>query len=163
MNHSGSGLAEQRLPAEGWAFEYLALEAPRRGRDVFRPVVPVRLSDGQPSTLGALVDSGSEHTLAAGWLAEDLGLDLDQSRDRLLLGIRGRSVKAVFADVELRLYRDHGSDEYVAWWTEVGFVTPWDAEFFVILGQIGFYDQFTVTMNRRVLTVLIQDVQTLQP
>ena len=87
MNHSGSGLAEQQLPAEGWAFEYLALEAPRRGWNVFRPVVPVRLSDGQPSTLGALVDSGSEHTLAAGWLAEDLGVDLDQNRDRLLLWI----------------------------------------------------------------------------
>ena len=120
--------------------------------DVFRPVVPVPLSDGQPSTLGALVDSGSEHTLAAGWLAEDLGVDLDQSHDRLLLGIGGRSVEAVFADVELRLYRDHASDEYVAWRTEVGFLMPWDAEFFVILGQIGFYDQFTVTMNRRVLT-----------
>ena len=64
------------------------------------------MSDGQPSTLGALVHSSSEHTLAAGWLAEDLGVDL---------------------------------------------------------GQIGFYDQFTVMMNRRVLTVLIQDVQTLQP
>ena len=121
------------------------------------------LSDGQPSTLGALVDSGSEHTLAAGWLAEDLVVDLDQSHDRLLLGIGGRSVEAVFADVELRLYRDHASDEYVAWRTEVGFLMPWDAEFFVILGQIGFYDQFTVTMNRRVLTVPIQDVQALQP
>jgi len=29
----------------------------------------------------------------------------------------------------------------------------------VILGQIGFFDQFTVTMNRRVLTVVVQDAE----
>jgi hypothetical protein len=121
----------------------------------------VRLSPRQPSTLAALVDSGSEHTLAARWLAEDLDLNLDESHDRLLLGIGGRSVVAVFAEIELRLYRDHGGDDYVCWRTEVGFLEPWDAEFFVILGQVGFYDQFTVTMNRRVRTVLVTDVETL--
>ena len=157
-SRSGSGLAD-RLPPEGWAYEYLALETPRRGRDVFRPVVPVRLSAEQPSAFAGLVDSGSEHTLAARWLADDLGIDLAASSDRLMLGIGGRSVEAVFAEVELRLYRDHSSDDFVRWRGDVGFLTPWDAEFFVILGQSGFYDQFTVTMNRRVLTVLVQDVE----
>ena len=127
---------------------------------MFRPVVPVRLSPIQPSTLAALVDSGSEHILAARWLADDLGIDLARSNDRLLLGVGGRTVEAVFADIEVRLYRDHSSDDFVSWYSEVGFLEPWDAEFFVILGQTGFYDQFTVTMNRRVLTVIVQDVET---
>ena len=124
MNLSGSVLAEQTLPPQGWAYEYLALEAPRRGRDVFRPVVRIRFAPTQPAALVALVDSGSEHTLAARWLADDLGIDLDQSDDRLLLGVGCRTVEAVFAEVELRLYRDHGSDDFVRWHTEVGFLQP---------------------------------------
>lgn len=161
MNRFESGLAESQLPAEGWTYEYAAIEAPRRGRDVFRPVVPVRLAHDQPSTIAALVDSGSEHTLAAHWLADDLGINLSKSQDRLRLGIGGRSVEATFVQVDLLLYRDHGSDEHVTWRTDVGFLEPWDAEFYLILGQIGFYDQFTVTMNRRLLTVKVSDVETL--
>jgi hypothetical protein len=47
------------------------------------------------------------------------------------------------------------------WRTDVGFLEPWDAEFYLILGQIGFYDQFTITMNRRLLTVKVSDVETI--
>ena len=158
-NRCGLGLAEQPLPAGGWQYEYATVEAPRRGRDVFRPVVPVRLSPVQPSALVALVDSGSEHTLAARWLADDLDIDLSRSQDRLRLGIGGRSVEATFVQVELRLYRDHGSDDHITWYTDVGFIEPWDAEFYLILGQIGFYDQFTVTMNRRLLSVVVSDAE----
>jgi len=85
----------------------------------------VRFAPGQPSALAALVDSGSEHSLAARWLADDLGIDLDDSTDHLLLGVGGRTVDAVFVDVDLRLYRDHGSDDFVSWRTEVGFFEPW--------------------------------------
>ena len=157
----GSGLAEQSLSSSGWTYEYAAIEAPRRGREVFRPVVPIRLSSDQPSTIAALVDSGSEHTLAAHWLADDLGVDLKASQDRLRLGIGGRSVEATFAQIELRLYRDHGSDDFISWYSDVGFLEPWDAEFYVILGQVGFYDQFTGSMNRRLLTVKVSDPQTI--
>ena len=107
----------------------------------------------------ALVDSGSEHNLAAHWLADDLGIDLDQSDDRLLLGVGGRAVEAIFAEVDVRLYREHDGNDFVSWRSEVGFLKPWDPEFYVILGQVGFYDQFTVTMNRRVLTVVVQGVE----
>ena len=120
--------------------------------------MPIRLATDQPSALLALVDSGSEHTLAVRWLADDLGIDLDHSTDRLPLGIGGRSVEAVFAQVDLHLYREHHGDEYVLWRADVGFVQPWDAEFYLILGQTGFYDEFTVAMNRRLLTVLVQDI-----
>jgi hypothetical protein len=65
MNRCESGLAEAQLLPDGWTYVYAAIEAPRRGRDVFRPVVPVRLAHDQPSTIAALVDSGSEQTLAA--------------------------------------------------------------------------------------------------
>ena len=115
----------------------------------------------QPSTLLALVDSGSEHNLALRWLADELGLDLESSADRLVLGIGGRSVEAVFAEVDLHLYREHDGDDYVRWRADVGFLQPWDAEFYLILGQTGFYDAFTITMNRRLLTVLVHDSESL--
>jgi hypothetical protein len=154
-------LAEVELPPEGWAYAYASIEAPRRGREIFRPVVPIRLTLDQPTAFFALVDSGSEHTLAPRWLADDLGVDLELSRDRLALGIGGQSVEAVFSTVELHLYREHDGDDYVRWTAEVGFVEPWAGEFFLILGQTGFYDEFTVAMNRRLLTVLVQDVEAL--
>ena len=86
----------------------------------------------------ALVDSGSEHTLAAHWWADELGIDLSASSDRMDLGIGGRSVEATFVHVELRLHRGHDGDDFVSWFTDVGFLEPWDAQFYLILGQVGF-------------------------
>jgi hypothetical protein len=143
------------LPRSGWDFEYIEIERPRRGRSIFRPAVPVRLSSDQPLPTAALVDSGSEHTLAARWLMEDFAINRTDI-DRLTLGIGGRVVEALFAPVTIRLHREHSGDEFVEWTTDVGFIEPWDAEFFVILGQIGFFDQFTVAMSRTSLTVHIE-------
>jgi len=149
------------LPHAGWNFEYLQIEPNRRGRPIFRPVVPVRLKASQLSPVLALVDSGSEHCLASSWLAHEIGIDLSQSSDVLELGIGGRTVTAAFEEVELQLHRDEDSDEFVTWRADVGFVKPWDAQFFVILGQTGFFDEFAVTMSRRLLTVIIEDPEAL--
>ena len=48
----------------------------------------------------------------------------------------------MFAEVDLHLYRDHDADDYTRWRTEVGFLHTWDAEFYLILDQIGFYDEY---------------------
>ena len=159
MSRCGSGLAEVELSAAGWAYDYTSVEAPRRGQAVLRPVVPVNFSRSTDETIVALVDSGSEHTLAAHWWADELGIDLSASNDRMQLGIGGRSVEATFVHVELRLHRGHNDDDFISWYTDVGFLEPWDAQFYLILGQVGFFDHFTVTMNRRLLTVKVTDVQ----
>ena len=88
----------------------------------------------------------------------DLGIGIDNdSTDRLTLGIGGGVVEAQFAFVTLRLHRDHAANgDLVEWSTEVGFIEPWDAEFYVILGQIGFFDNFTVSMSRTALTVHVE-------
>ncbi len=98
----------------------------------------MRLSPEQPSALFALVDSGSEPTLAPRWLADGMGIALDESTDRLLLGVGGLAVEAIFAEVGLHLYRDHDADDYVQSRAQVGFLERWDAEFYLILGQVGF-------------------------
>jgi hypothetical protein len=93
--------------------------------------------------------------LASTQLADDMGLDLGASTSRLKLGIGGRSAEAIFAPVQIRLYRDHSDEEFVTWTADIGFLTPWDAEFYVILGQVGFFDEFTVSMSRRLLATHI--------
>ena len=156
---SWSDLAD--LPLKGWDFEYVQLEPDRRGRPIFRPAVPIRLSADQPNPVLALVDSGCEHCLCAAWIADSLGIDLANASDTLELGIGGRTVTAAFVEVDLQLHRYGRDDEFVTWKTDVGFIKPWDAQFFMILGQTGFFDEFAVTMSRRLLTVVIENPEDL--
>ena len=59
------------------------------------------------------------------------------------------TVKTRFLDMRLRLYAPDGKDEhYVEWETEVGFFDHWKPTFTVLVGQVGFLDQFTVTMSQ---------------
>ena len=154
--------ASAELPADGWSFDYISIEGSRLGRDVFRPAVPIRIGSTEFSPRVALVDSGSEHTLAPRWIADQARINLDGS-PTLELGIGGRVAVATFADVELHLHREHDGNEHVSWTTTVGFVEPWDARFAIVLGQIGFFDEFTVSMNRNLLIVRLSHHEELLP
>lgn len=133
-------------------------DGPRLGSVVLRPVVPVTLvgEDVAPASL-ALVDSGSEHILAAPWLASSVGIDPKQSQRRLNLGIGGETVEVRFADLSLRLHPPGGSDEeYVEWQAEVGFVHHWRPTWPILVGQVGFLDKFTITMSRLAQQVAVE-------
>lgn len=45
-----------------------------------------------------------------------------------------------------------------AWRADVGLIDHGQTEFFLILGQIGSFDQFSVPLNRRLLTVVLGSV-----
>jgi hypothetical protein len=48
----------------------------------------------------------------------------------------------------------------VEWQAEVGFFSEWtSAPWQVILGQVGFFDQFTVTFGRQALQLAIEEVE----
>ena len=147
-NLSLSGSAE--LPPFPWLYPYQE-DGPRLDQIVRRPIVSTALSgpDGEVSDgLYALVDSGCSHVLAAPWLAHASGVDPKSSGRVLDLGIGGTIVKVRFADLAVRLLAPGGTDEqYVEWSAEVGFVDRWRPTFTVVLGQNGFFDQFTVTMS----------------
>lgn len=133
-----------------WLYPYQE-DGPRRESVVLRPVVPITLvgTDVAPTAL-ALVDSGSEHLLAAPWLAVAAGVDPDASGDRLSLGIGGDTVGARFVSLTLRLHPvGADDDEFVDWQADVGFVTTWRPTWPMLLGQVGFLDRFTVTMSRQ--------------
>lgn len=144
-------------PALPWLYPYQE-DGPRRDTVVLRPVVPIAMAGVESSPpVDALVDSGSENVLAAGWLAGASGCDLSRAHSTLDLGMGGHSVTARFLDVQLRLLAPGGSDEdFIEWSTEVGFIEEWRPTWPVLLGQVGFLDRFTVTMSRHTQELAIE-------
>lgn len=61
------------------------------------------------------------------------------------------------ADVTLRLAPEPGLPG-MEWQTEVGFFSAWtSAPWQVILGQVSFFDQFTLTFSRHALQVAVEE------
>jgi hypothetical protein len=140
-----------------WLYPYQE-DGPRLGTVVLRPVVPVTFvgEDIAPTSL-ALVDSGSEHVLAAPWLANAVGIDAARSHRQLDLGIGGQTVSVWFSDLTLRLHPPGGGDDdFVEWRAEVGFVHTWRPTWPILLGQVGFFDMFTVTTSRLAQQVAVE-------
>lgn len=125
-----------------------------------RPVVSVRLGHAgvrAPMSV-ALVDSGSERTLAAPGLARVLNVDLDGAVEGTL-GIGGQPRRVRFATVEIELFAElfRSAQEPVSSWNaEVGFLTSWEPAWPVLLGQTGFFDEFTVSMHRGANALVIE-------
>ena len=106
----------------------------------------------------ALVDSGSERTLAAPGLARAIGVEPDRARE-IRIGIGGEWRRVRFADVTIRLYQDVLDDDsplLTEWQAEVGFFSSWEPPWAVVLGQTGFFDKFTVTMHRGVPALAVE-------
>lgn len=123
-----------------------------------RPIVPVSLVGNDTSApVLALVDSGCEHVLAAPWLANDVGIDAEGSTKSVRLGIGGDTVNVRFVDLTLRLHPPGGSDDdFSEWQAEVGFVHHWRPTWPILLGQVGFFDQFTVSMSRNAQAMAVE-------
>ena len=120
----------------------------RRGRTVLRPVVRIALADPR-LVLNALVDTGSEHVLADSGVAIGAGLDLTDPIDIEEIGFGGGVVHARFVEVTAFLHTPLDSQVEPASWTlDVGFVDDWRPLYPCILGNVGFLDQFTVTISR---------------
>lgn len=127
-------------------------------KPLLRPVVVVRALGTHlgSQNVQALVDSGADHVLAAPWIAQDIGVTPDASRE-LMVQIGGAHRKVRFADVAIQLLppefsvSEGGYDpgSVFEWYTQVGFFLEWNnPPWSMVLGQIGFFDRFTITFNR---------------
>jgi hypothetical protein len=106
----------------------------------------------------ALVDSGSEHVLAAPWLVSDANVDMGNPKFSLEIGIGGENLLVNFVDVRIRLLHPGGDDEhFIEWETEVGFLDHWRPPWPMLLGQHGFFNQFTVSMHRSAELTVIEE------
>lgn len=123
-----------------------------------RPIVLVRLVGSRVGehNIAALVDSGCDHVVAAPWVAQEIGVTPDPNREiRVKIGGARRPIR--FADVSIRLLSpeatlgdgSHDPQSVHEWEAEVGFFTEWQAPpWGVLLGQVGFFDQFTLSFSR---------------
>jgi len=131
------------------------------GRIVYRPVISITLVGtelGDDATLFALVDSGAERVLAAPGVARQIGVDPDPNNS-VSLKIAGETRLMRPAEVTLRLPPEP-EPPGVEWQAEVGFLSAWTvAPWQVILGQVGFFDQFTVTFSRHALQLAIEPAE----
>lgn len=150
---------------QSWIFPYLEdpadAAAHRLGQSApLRPAVIVRLSDRFPSTrIAALVDSGSERCYAAPGLAREIGVSLDNAVE-VEIGLGGETRMAQFVEVGIELFPSvfGGAEPPIATWrAEVGFLETWTPAWPVLLGQKGFFDQFTITMHRSVPALAVEE------
>lgn len=153
------------MPVQGpWVFPYVQEPAgsghqPPPDRPAVAVSVASVLGDGASPKFLALVDSGSERTLAGpglGRLAEDVDLD---NAETMVIRIGGAPRTIAFGRVCLRMYQHVDSQDeppLVEWTAEVGFIRAWEPPWSIVLGQRGFFDQFTVTLGRIAMSLAIE-------
>jgi hypothetical protein len=135
-----------------WVFPYtedvVSRTSAATDRTILRPAMKVTMVAREEQGVLALVDSGSEHTLSGMGLARVIDAAPDPDRE-MVLGVGGAWRKARFTEITLRLDAPEASrTERLEWEATVGFFTQWEPPWGLLLGQIGFFDHFTVTMNR---------------
>lgn len=103
-----------------------------------RPVVDVQATHDDDALVLALCDTGALHTRFAGWVADPIGLDLNDVEPEAI-GVGGQHLLARTAMVRRRL----GT---VDWEAPVSFCEPWPWAY-QLLGQEGFFRWFEVSIR----------------
>lgn len=107
-----------------------------------------QLDAGQQVAERDAVDTGADPSLASDLLAVQLGIDLDDNEGESTHAVGGGTVTARYRTVQLRLHPPNPEhDGFRAWEAPVGFVGGHTYRF-VILGTVGFLDQWTGTASR---------------
>lgn len=148
----------QPLP---WLYSYQEdVQSTRLGQPILRPFVPISLvhADQSTSRLEGLIDTGADAILASDLLTVELDIDLDENEGEATHAVGGKVLETRYKTIDLRLYPSDGAeDSYIQWQTQVGFVKGWHSDGLVLLGSVGFLDQFTVTANRYAQAVAVED------
>ena len=116
------------------------------GGIVTRPEIPVKVIGPSGAVkVEALVDTGSDLTLMPRWVAEQIGVTVDDGVRWPLGGIAGQVLAASPGVVELEIT---SSGSTCRWTATVAFVNdPAGSKSTVILGHSGFLDNFLVTFD----------------
>ena len=154
-----SALAD--TPPLPWLYPYREdAQSLRLGQPVYRPFVYVSLVYGDESVwnLDGLIDTGADAVLASSLLAVPLGIDLDDNDGEQDHGVGGRVITARYKTVGLRVHpSDSSRGTYIEWQAQVGFVESWHSDGLVLLGSVGFLDQFTVSASRFSQAVAVEE------
>jgi hypothetical protein len=82
----------------------------RLGEPLYRPFVPVALANGDRTTfqLTGLIDTGADSVLVSDYLAEQLGVDLDDHEGETTLGVGMKKNPPLLLMRSLRMSRGDG-------------------------------------------------------
>jgi hypothetical protein len=131
------------------------------GETVLRPLLPVSLANGDHGTprLAGLVASGADLTLVSDVLAEQLGIGLEDYEGEGDHLAAGGVVRARYKTIDLRLHSPDAAETGCREWrSKVGFVENcWYSNGLVVLGSVGFFDQFIVAIGGSSQAVVIAD------
>jgi hypothetical protein len=122
-------------------FRFREIPEPGAATSRARPIVDVVVEGLEIAPQACLIDSGATVIRLGAHVAEICGIDTsDAPQTRLAVG--GALVTARMAEVSLRVTGDGDTHE---WTAPVWFCEPWVPSF-GLLGLIGFFDQFEVTI-----------------
>ncbi|MGA2165939.1 MAG: hypothetical protein ABSH36_15945 [Solirubrobacteraceae bacterium] len=159
-----SALADVPAQPLPWLYSYREdTQSTRLGKPILRPFVPSSLvhEDQSTSRLVGLIDTGADAILASDLLTESLGIDLSDNEGEADHVVGGRVLTARYKTIGLRLHpSDAEEGGYRQWHAQVGFVQDWHSDGFVLLGSVGFLDQFTATASRFAQAVAVESRDT---
>ena len=113
----------------------------RFGPDIFRPVIPVEIKAlDKHLKYEALIDSGADECIFDAQLAEILGIDVQKGAKRMVGGITGKEQPYYSHQITISI----GGWEYE---TKAGFMPHMPGFGYGVLGQRGFFENFTVKFN----------------
>ncbi len=108
-----------------------------------RPVILITLEyQGQKRNYRALIDSGADFTIFHSLIGELLGIDIESGKEAYFGGVGGSGMRAYFHTITAQV----GEHSYRLY---CGFSQDIPADGYGILGQVGFFDQFKVTLDHQ--------------
>lgn len=125
-------------------FKYLTTSGvfDTRGRAVKRPMLELELLHGDTkiNALG-LIDSGADTTTLNMQYAEALGIKIDQTNKREILGIGNGKVTAFISDLKFKIKATDIEVDVPAWFIDSENVN-------ILLGQESFFDRFKIKFEK---------------
>jgi len=123
-----------------------------RQKWISRPYIPLKIIGQKGIWEGyGLIDSGADKSLLNIEIAEEIGLDLDESQFENFSGIEGGKLKAKITKIRIQIT---GFEEIKI---VAGFVDSTAVG--VILGQEGFFDEYRIKFERDNGTIEITSVK----
>lgn len=120
---------------------------------IFRPIIRITLKNGKTSIpLEVLIDSGADICIFSSQIGELLGIDVKKGKAKKVTGVTGESETYYLHPVKL----DVGGWEHPAL---VGFLETRSSDSYGIVGQIGFFDHFSVKFDYKKLEIELKETK----
>ncbi len=108
-----------------------------------RPMINIKLINGNKSRVQkAIIDTGADYVLLNSSIAKDLGIDYKSGFRWNTIGIENKPIVTYFHNLQIEILGLENSK----FETSVGFINS--ASVGILLGQMGFFDNFVVKFER---------------